>query len=145
MVYNTTLQSISQSTTINYDVEDYVEMKNILKVLSKKLSERAMEDDITGKMLSISIRYFDFRNAVRSINLDHYTNNAQAIYENALLLFDQHYESLPVRHLGIGLGSLQSKKQNIQQLEFFEKPKIHTDILKELNKNIEGSKLVYAS
>lgn len=145
LVYNTTVQSISQSTTINYDVEDYDEMKNILRILSKKLAERAKEDDITGKMISISIRYFDFRNAVRSLNLNDYTNDERTIYEHALLLFDQHYESLPIRHLGIGLGSLQSKKKQIQQLEFFEKPKVKIDILKELNKNIEGSKLVYAS
>lgn len=146
LVYNTTVQSISQSTTINHDVFDYDECKNILTVLTKSLVNRANADGITGKMVSMSIRYHDFRNVVRSVNLDYFTNDFNIILEHALLLFDNNYEDIPIRHLGVGLGSLSSKKKQIEQLNIFSKPnKQHIDVLDELNKHLTNGKLVYAS
>lgn len=146
LVYNTTVQSISQSTTINHDVFDYDECKNILTVLTKSLVKRASADGITGKMVSMSIRYHDFRNVVRSVNLDYYTNDLNIILEHALLLFDNNFEDIPIRHLGVGLGSLSSKKKQIEQLNIFSKPKKQNiDVLDELNKHLSNGKLVYAS
>lgn len=146
LVYNTTVQSISQSTTINHDVFDYDECKNILTVLTKSLVKRASAEGITGKMVSMSIRYHDFRNVVRSVNLDYYTNDFNIILEHALLLFDNNYEDIPIRHLGVGLGSLSSKKKQIEQLNIFSKPKTQNiDVLDELNKHLSNGKLVYAS
>lgn len=146
LVYNTTVQSISQSTTINHDVFDYDECKNILTVLTKSLVKRASAEGITGKMVSMSIRYHDFRNVVRSVNLDYYTNDFNLILEHALLLFDNNYEDIPIRHLGVGLGSLSSKKKQIEQLNIFSKPKTQNiDVLDELNKHLSNGKLVYAS
>lgn len=146
LVYNTTVQSISQSTTINHDVFDYDECKNILTVLTKSLVKRASAEGITGKMVSMSIRYHDFRNVVRSVNLDYYTNDFNLILEYALLLFDNNYEDIPIRHLGVGLGSLSSKKKQIEQLNIFSKPKTQNiDVLDELNKHLSNGKLVYAS
>lgn len=146
LVFNTTVQSISQSTTINHDVFDYDECKNILTVLTKSLVKRASVEGITGKMVSMSIRYHDFRNVVRSVNLDFYTNDFNIILEHALLLFDNNYEDIPIRHLGVGLGSLSSKKKQIEQLNIFSKPKTQNiDVLDELNKHLSNGKLVYAS
>lgn len=146
LVYNTTVQSISQSTTINHDVFDYDECKNILTILTKSLVRRAKEESISGKMVSLSIRYHDFRNVVRSINLDYYTNDFNIILEHALLLFDMNFEDIPIRHLGVGLGSLSSKQKHIEQLDIFKQPeKKETDVLTELNKHLTSGKLVYAS
>lgn len=145
LVYNTTLQSLSQSTTINHDVEEYSEICNIFRTLSKSLSKRAREHEVEGKMISVSIRYHDFRNVIRSLNIDYYTNDPGILYENAMLLFDQNFENIPIRHLGIGLGSLTSKKAKIEQMNIFTKPKKQLDVLEELNKQIIGSPLIYAS
>ena len=146
LVYNTTVQSISQSTTINHDVFDYEECKNILKVLCNSLVKRAKNNNITGKMVSISIRYHDFRNVVRSTNLDYYTNDVNIILEHALLLFDQNFEDISIRHLGVGLSSLQSSDNTVQQLSIFSQEKVQTiDVLAELNQSLKGTKLIYAS
>lgn len=96
-------------------------------------------------MISISIRYYDFRNAVRSLNLDYSSDDENIIFEHAMLLFDQNYEDIPIRHLGVGMGSLSSKDSQIEQLTIFTAPKPKMDILEELNKQIIGSKLIYAS
>jgi len=146
LTFSNSVQSISQSTTINHDVEEYSEIKNILKILTKSLCERAQKENIKGKLVSVSIRYYDFRNVIRSTNVNMYINDFNSVFEQVMILFDQHYESIPIRHLGVGLGSLISSTHPIQQLNLFEevvKPK--PNVLDELNKNILGSKLVYAS
>lgn len=145
--FSHTVQSISQSTTINHDVEDYGEITQILRKLAKSLSDRAKSKQMSGKLISLSIRYFDFRNVVRSINYDAYTNDTDTLYEQSISLFDEYAEDLPIRHLGIGLGSLQSDTERIDQLSLFsyDKEKNQVDVLEELNKEILGTPLVYAS
>lgn len=145
--YNNTLQSISQSTTTNHDVSDYLEMVQIFKGLALKLSSRAKKHQLKGMLISVSIRYFDFTNQVRSMTLDHYTNDENEIVEVALLLFDRHYnQDKSIRHLGITLGSLKSSVHSIEQLNIFESdaPK-KLDIIETLNKQLGENALSYAS
>ena len=145
--YNHTVQSISQSTTLDVDISEYDEIRSVLKHLAQTLSKRAIQADISGSLITISIRYSDFSNAVRSHTIDFFTNDENVILENALLLFDRHYRGGTIRHLGIGLGSLYSKSASITQLSIFTPPPndTTTDVLQELNKNILGSKLIKAS
>lgn len=145
--YNHTVQSISQSTTLDVDISEYDEIRSVLKHLAQTLSKRAIQADISGSLITISIRYSDFSNAVRSHTIDFFTNDENVILENALLLFDRHYRGGTIRHLGIGLGSLYSKSASITQLSIFTPPPSDTttDVLQELNKNILGTKLIKAS
>ena len=139
--FNTSVQSISQSTTLDRDITDYEEVKTVLKRLAATLSRRAREDHIKGSLISISIRYFDFTNAVRSTNIHSYTDDANVLLEHALLLFD--------RHLGIGLGSLYSAEHTIDQIDLFQheiQPLNDVeDVLKELNAQLPGAHLIRAS
>lgn len=146
--FTTTMQSISQSTTLDRDIEDYHEIKLVFKRLANSLAMRAKQENLKGKSISISVRYSDFSTIVRSITLDQYTNNGDFILENAYLLFDKNnISTLPIRHLGITLGSLFSSNRNIEQLNMFM-PEIKIDpkkILDDLNQQLKNGKLVYAS
>ena len=147
--FNTSVQSISQSTTLDRDITDYEEVKTVLKRLAATLSRRAREDHIKGSLISISIRYFDFTNAVRSTNIHSYTDDANVLLEHALLLFDRHYNGREIRHLGIGLGSLYSAEHTIDQIDLFQheiQPLNDVeDVLKELNAQLPGAHLIRAS
>ncbi len=145
LVFNRSVQSLSQSTTMQNDVSDYNEITAVFLRLAKSLAHRAQIEKVSGKMISISIRYYDFKNSVRSTNVSDLINDAHTLYENAMSLFDQHYNGLPVRHLGISLGSLQSQKHQIVQMNMFQQPVEKIDILKSLNKQLEDGQLVYAS
>lgn len=144
--YNNSVQSISQSTTLDHDIQEYDEVKTVLKRLAHTLSTRAKQEDLRGALISLSIRYFDFTNAVRSINIQTYTNDESVLLEHALLLFDRHFNGKPIRHLGIGLGSLFSKSKTISQISIFEQetttPKT---ILDSLNEQLPNANLVFAS
>ncbi|MGL5541672.1 MAG: DNA polymerase IV, partial [Erysipelotrichaceae bacterium] len=144
--YNHTIQSISQSTTMDHDVEDYQEIKHVFQRLANQLSARCIKHDMKGQLISISIRYFDFTNVVRSTTVEHYTNDPQALLESALLLFDQNDQGeQPIRHLGISLGSLKSSRHVVEQMNMFTKLPAKLDLLQTLNNQLKGGKLVFAS
>lgn len=145
LCYNSSVQSISQSTTTDKDIIEYDEVKTVLMRLAESLSRRAKADNIKGSLISLSIRYYDFTNAVRSTSLDYYTDDYQVLLEHALLLFDRNSINKTIRHLGIGLGSLYSSTKSITQLNMFQEPtKQKPDILAELNKQLQGAPLLYA-
>lgn len=147
--FTSSVQSISQSTTLDRDITDYDEVKTVFKRLAKTLSARAKADNIKGSLISVSIRYFDFTNAVRSHNIQSYTNDESILLEHALLLFDQHSSEKEIRHLGIGLGSLYSANRTIDQIDMFQQEVVPVNdfdtVLKELNKQLPGAHLISAA
>ena len=147
--YNTSIQSISQSTTLDKDITDYNEVKNVFYRLAAKLSQRAKEDHLKGSLISISIRYQDFRTIVRSQSLQTFTNDLEVLLETALLLFDRNYNDGEIRHLGIGLGSLYSPDKNMIQMDMFQQQSENTNDIKSviasLNKQIPGANFITAS
>lgn len=148
LCFNTTVQSISQSTTLDRDVEDYDEIKTVLRRLARALSKRAQSEELKGRLISVSIRYFDFTNAVRSMSYPEYTNDEAVLFEQALLLFDRNENGKAIRHLGIALGSLFSRNRSIDQLHMnleSAKPKDSIEeVLEQLNKQLPGIHLTTA-
>ena len=146
LVYSSSISSLSQSTTLDKDITDYDEVKQVFKTLAVSLSRRAQFESVKGAMISISIRYYDFTNVVRSMQLNTYTNDVNIILEHALYLFDLHHNGNPVRHLGIGLASFYNQESGAQ-MNLFEEV-IYNDteeILKELNKAIPNASFMKAS
>lgn len=144
--FNTSVQSISQSTTLDRDITDYDEVRTVFQRLAMSLSKRAKAENLKGTLLSISIRYYDFTNMVRSTSLSSYTDDYKVMLENALLLFDRHFNGKEIRHLGIGLGSLYSANRTIDQIDIFhqevEPVNNVKSVLDELNKQIPGAHLI---
>lgn len=145
--FTTSVQSISQSTTMDEDIKDYQEISVIFKHLAQRLSQKAKREGICGKLISASIRYSDFHNVIRSKTLPEYTNDEHRIYEHVMWLFDQNYNGEPVRHLGIHLGSLKSKKEIITQYSVFEQPQEDSieNVIAKLNDLLPNANLTTAA
>ena len=144
--FTTTVQSISQSTTLTKDVDDYDEIKNTFRKLSIDLSKRCKEEHVEGKTISITIRYSDFSTIVRSFTMEKTTSDTNILIEHALYLFDKNYNNgQPIRHLGISLGSLVDQKHQIKQISLLENIVTKKDILDDLNKNFDKPIFKYAS
>ena len=146
LTFTTTIQSISQSTTLTKDVDDYDEIKNTFRRLSLDLSQRCKEESVQGKTISITIRYADFSTIVRSFTMESATLDSNILLEHALYLFDKNYDhGQPIRHLGISLGSLIDKKHQIKQISLLENTVNKHDILDDLNKYFDKPVFKYAS
>lgn len=146
--YNHGVKSLSQSTTVDRDISEYDEVKSVFQRLAKALSMRAKEEQLEGALISISIRYSDFSNMVRSASIQGYTNEERVLLEHALYLFDANQNGKMIRHLGIALASFRNAK-SVDQINMFQQPIENTNdvdqVLKQLNKLLPEAHLTTLS
>lgn len=139
-------KSIGVSETFLDDITDYDELRGMVRLLSRKLSSRLKSDHKSGLLLNVRIKYFDFQNTTKSIQLDSPIYKSDDIFVHAIDLFDQHWNNDPVRLLGISLSNFQDN--DIMQLNLFTVEQNDTDIsslLKELNHSIGSTQFIRAS
>ncbi len=143
------VKSISSSTTMNDDLSDYDEIKQIFLSLCKDVSDRAKKDQLVGNSISITIKYFDFETSVRSHRIEKYIDKADLIMEEVMILYDEAEILKPIRLLGVGLSNLKKKKEIVEQMDLFTFNQINenpTDLfLSNFNKKIKKGKLIKAS
>lgn len=143
------VKSVSSSTTMNDDLSDYEEIKQIFLSLCTDIEKRAQRDQLAGNLISITIRYFDFETTIKSHKIDRFVNEAAAIMEEVMNLYDGIGSQKPIRLLGVGLSNLKNKKEIIEQINLFtcsqtaEDPTDH--LLDDMNKKIKKGKLIKAS
>lgn len=142
------VKSMSQSTTLNSDLTEYDEIKEIFNELSTSLSRRLMAEDKMGNLLTITIKYYDFNVNTRSKKFSFNLCKQEDLFQNALDLFDENTEDKPIRLLGIGVGNLRNMQESQTQLSLFEN-KMETSetekIIDELNKKLRVKKIKKAS
>ena len=93
-----------------------------------------------GRMVSLILRDSSFRNKVRSVSLQNFTNDYAMIRQAAFnLLLENMEEGTGYRLLGISIGSLQDEKKVILQPTLFDK--VQQDptrqVLDTLNKSLQ--------
>jgi DNA polymerase-4 len=62
-------KSIGKETTLNEDIDNKEKMLEILNQLALEVEALLREHELTGKTVTLKIRYFDFQNITRSISL----------------------------------------------------------------------------
>lgn len=141
-------KSMSQSTTLNSDLTEYDEIKEIFNQLSKSLSNRLVEEHKMGNLLTVTIKYYDFNVNTKSKRFDFDLYKQEDLFQNTLDLFDETTEDKPIRLLGIGVGNLKDRHDNQMQMNIFETQieKNETDkIIEDLNKKLKGKKIETAA
>ncbi len=143
------VKSISSSTTMNDDLSDYDEIKQIFFSLCNDIQKRCQKDQLVGNLISITVKCFDFETSVRSKKIEHHTDNASMIMEEVMNLYDEMDNQKPIRLLGVGLSNLKNKKEAIEQINLFTFHEITEDstdhLLNDFNHKIKKGKLVKAS
>ncbi len=120
--YTVERKSIGNSKTFSEDLVEEVEIKNQLKKLSEKVSNRAKSRNYVGNNISIIIRSSDFKNITRSKKIPEYIDSTVDIYNNALeLILDNYDFTYPIRLLGVSLNDIKKKDNLKVQLDIFDK------------------------
>ena len=115
-------KSIGNSKTFSEDLLEEIEIKNQLRKLSEKVSNRAKSRNYVGNNISIVIRSSDFKNITRSKKISEYIDSTDDIYNNALELVLENYDfSYPIRLLGVSLNDIKKKDNLKVQLDIFDK------------------------
>jgi DNA polymerase-4 len=119
-------KSISQETTFSRDLQDRQNLLNTLQEQSQQVSQRLKSAQRFGATVKIKVRWPDFTSLTRQITLSQPTQEAEQIYQAAVILFDQVWSAgRAVRLLGVGVSNL---TPSVRQLSLFEQPSAtHTE------------------
>lgn len=113
-------KSIGTSTTLKYDTNDYLDIRNVLKDLSKDVSNRIKKEGKLAKTISLTIKDTEFVSKSKSITLEKPLDDDNDIFDVALDLLDKFYDYRLIRLLGITLSNFVDLKDIAIQMTFFD-------------------------
>jgi DNA polymerase-4 len=100
-------KSIGADETFSHDVDDPVTLHRALLRLSDRTAARARSATMTGRTVSIKVRFSDFTTITRAKTLRHHTDVSREIFVTARELFDRlGLQRARVRLVGVRLEGL---------------------------------------
>ena len=137
-------KSMGVSETFQEDIADYDELRGTLRAMSRQLSARMRKEKKLGTGVSIRIRMYDFTNYDRSMKTGKPIWSTQDIFNAAIHLFEENWNNMPVRLLGISLSGLKDADSVSEQLDLFSYQQAEKEetrsVIHDLNR-MSGAKL----
>lgn len=101
-------KSISKATTFEYDISSKQELYSYLLMLSDKVSDKLMNNLYTAKVITLTLKTYDFEYKTYRKTQNRYFFTKDDIYTYAKQLFDEHNAGkVPLRLIGVGVAGLQ--------------------------------------
>ena len=115
-----TTKSVAAEHTFNTNLTSEIFMVEKLERIAKELSRRLQKHKISGKTITLKIKYSDFTQQTRSKTLPYFISDSGLLFENVKELLYQEKMKDSVRLLGISLSNLNTeiKKTVVVQLRF---------------------------
>ena len=110
-------KSVSHETTFAIDIEDREEIERSIRLLSERVCQRLRANGLSGKTVSLKIRFGDFSTFTRSQSLSQYSALAEEVSPVAISLLQRIEKLKPVRLLGVGVSQLLDTPE--KQLDLF--------------------------
>ncbi|TMN20749.1 DNA polymerase IV [Lentibacillus cibarius] len=127
-------KSIGSSQTLPTDTVDEDEIRQLMNLLADNVERRMKRKQAVGRSIQIMIRYYDRTTVTRSKKLHDYIDKKEDILYAANELFQKHWNTEPIRLLGITVQDVDEKQNIAKQLDLFtyekeaEKEKLYTTI-----------------
>jgi DNA polymerase-4 len=107
------------STTISFDVEEEGVAKLVLLSLAETVCTRLRADSVMATVVAVGIVDFEFHHASHQMTLFTATNTTNEIHKAACRLFDELWDGLPIRKLGIHTSKIVSG-DSLRQMNLFD-------------------------
>ncbi len=105
-------KSLGQEQTLNTDTDNKEEMLDILEKMAQSLEEYYKKRHLTGRTVTLKIKYFNFKSITRSMSLPEPVCDASVIMKYVRLLLDKtEAGKIKVRLLGISLSNLNNNTE----------------------------------
>lgn len=115
-------KSIGHEDTFAADITDLDPAKKELLALAHKVARRMRKDEVTGKTVTLKVKYCDFTRITRATTLSEPTDDASEIYSAVCTLLEKTAVGRrPVRLLGISISHLSTDSDS--QLSLFREDK----------------------
>src|SRR5574343_109613 len=117
---NRQMKSIGSERTFNENFSSEIYMEELLENIASEIERRIKKYKISGKTITLKIKYSDFTQQTRSKTLPYFIADKSLILETAKELLYQERLKDSVRLLGISLNNLNTsqKKNVVVQLRF---------------------------
>lgn len=112
-------KGVGNSTTLSKDAESMQEVQPVFFHLAQSVSKRLQKAGQKASMVSVEIKYYDFRRISHQRQLIRPTSDQKVLYENACELFEEVWNGEPIRLLGIRTAKLVDEHEP-QQLSIFD-------------------------
>lgn len=112
-------KSIGNSQTLASDTTNEFKIIQLMNELAQKIETRLKRKEVCGKSVQLMIRYYDRKTVTRSKKLPYYIESKQDIINVANELWKAHWNSDPIRLLGLTVQDLVEKKSIGKQLDLF--------------------------
>lgn len=106
------------STTIPFDVTDREMARKVLLSLAETLAARLRTDQVKIRVISVSIRNFMLETRSHQLTLNTPTNLTDEIWHYACRIFDEAWDGISIRHLGI--HTMGVSRDQVRQIELFD-------------------------
>jgi DNA polymerase-4 len=140
------VKSVGHSMTLRQDVSHREDILKYLLQLSEMVGQRARRYGVSGKTVTLYVRFADFYSSFGKQNtLKSYINMSEDIYKTAIRILDTTELQQPVRQLGVRLSNL---KYEAEQLSLFRNVQKKSDAIKAMdavNDRFGSFKVTYGS
>ena len=115
-----TTKSVAAEHTFDVNLSSEIFMLEQLESISRQIEKRLQKHSISGKTITLKIKYSDFSKQTRSKTMPYYISDKNLIFEIVKELLYQERLKDSVRLLGIALSNLntEQKKTVVIQLQF---------------------------
>ncbi|MPM74607.1 DNA polymerase IV [bioreactor metagenome] len=110
-------KSVGRETTLKRNTQDKEELKLYIKAFSSHIEEYLLENNLSGKTLTLKLKTASFENHTKSKTLSKYISLKDEIYEEGCKIIEELELKEDIRLIGISITSL--KTNEIQQLTLF--------------------------
>jgi DNA polymerase IV len=125
------VKSVGHSMTLRQDVSRREDVLKYLLQLSEMVGRRARRYEVSGKTITLHIRYADFYSSWgKQDTLRNYINESEDIYRAAIAILDTVELQQPVRQLGVRLSNL---RYHSQQLSLFREEQRKSDMVRAMD------------
>ena len=125
------VKSVGHSMTLRQDVDRREDILKFLLQLSEMVGRRARRYGVSGKTVTLSVRFADFYSSFGKQNtLKSYINLSDEIYKAVVAILDTTELPQPVRQLGVRLSNL---KYEAEQLSLFQEEQKKSDAIKAMD------------
>lgn len=107
------------STTIAFDVTDAGTAKMVLLALAETVGRRLRQDHVKAEVVAVGIKDWNLSYASHQKLLVAATNGTAEIHKAASALFDELWNGIPIRHLGIHTSRIKDRNA-MRQMELFD-------------------------
>lgn len=111
-------KSVGNELTYSKDITSLEQVKEELLLLADKVGYRLRKHMLTGKTVSVKLKYSTFKVNTRAKTLAAPTHHTEVIYETALGLVQEGWTGKPLRLIGITVSNFEDDQ--VQQLSLFE-------------------------